>query len=227
MNPSSRLSCSSTPLTRAGVTTFVLAVGLLLAATASAQDVKLTPPAARQGYWLATSVSGALNLNNSTQDDIGPLSGAAFQGRVGEMVTSWLGFGLQFGYGFGYGDGWDSGFGGLLADVQFVGPWLPNLSLHLNFGAGGLQLNEDNPRDDTLKGTGGGYYAVGLAYDWFPLNAGGSGGFALTPNVQVHYMPGDITESYILMAGVEFTWWTGLDRDKLELPFDEQYRKAD
>lgn len=228
MMDSSRLA-PATPLHRWTVTLAALLLALLAGASASAQEVELKPPQARQGYWLATSVSGAMNLNSSTEDgDIGPVNGAAFQGRVGEMVTDWLGFGLQFGGGFGAGDGWETGFGGLMMDVQLVGPWVPHLSLHLNFGAGGLQLTEDAATDeDELKGTGGAYYAVGLAYDWFPFYESGSGGFALTPHVQLHYMPGNITESYLVMLGVEFTWWTGLDRDKLDLPFEEQYRREE
>lgn len=221
----------STPRTSRAVTTFgAVALAALLsslvARDADAQEI--VPPAPRQGYYLAFSASSALNVNSSTEDDVDAIYGTFFQGRLGEMVTDWLGFGLQFGGGAGAGGSWESAYGGLMLDAQFVLPALPALSAHIGAGAGGISITDTEAVDqDVLKGTGGAYYAVGLAYDLFPFYDKGSGGFSVVPHVQAHYMPGNIVNAWFFVAGLELTWWTGLDRDKLDLPYEEQYQRGD
>ena len=121
-----------------------------------------------------------------------------------------------------------SAYGGLMLDAQLVLPALPALSAHIGAGAGGISITDTEAVDqDALKGTGGAYYAVGLAYDLFPFYDKGSGGFSVVPHLQAHYMPGNIVNAWFFVAGLELTWWTGLDRDKLDLPYEEQYQRGD
>ena len=212
-----------------GITPLVLALCLVAnSPNASAQDaevVELSEPAARQGYFIGGGVSGISNLNNSDEiGDVGPLYGTYFNLRLGEMVTDWLGFGFHVGGGTGSDDRYDVGYGGGMLDVQIV-PW-DHLALRLGVGAGGLSTTDNKEDTDTLLGTGGAYYMAGASYDYFPAyDVYDSGGFSFTPSLQLIHLPGMEYESYIVTLGLEMTWWTGLDNNKLILPDDKAYTK--
>lgn len=212
----------STPQALLAVTTILTGIAAPLAVEAQ----ELVPPAPRQGYYMGFTLGGAVNVNASVDDEIDPLTGPLFVGRIGEMVTDWIGFGLLVGGGFGQGGSWESGFGGLMLETQLVPPVLPHLAARIGVGAGGISLTDTEAVDqDVLKGTGGAYYAFGVSYDLFPFYDRGSGGLGVVPSAQVHYMPGELVEAWFFVAGLEIAWWTGLDRDKLDLPFEEQYRR--
>ncbi len=198
-----------------------------LAAQDDPEEALLEPPAARQGYFLGGGFGLAVNSNfRDEAEDTGALTGSAGQGRIGQMVTPWLGFGLQFGGGSAANDaGFDTGFGGLLLDTQIV-PF-GHLAVHLGIGAGGLSLTDPAADPGTLDGTGGGYFALGLSYDWFPFYEGGSGGLSFTPNVQLQLLPGQIFRSTIVTVSLDILWWTGLDTNKLDLPPDQGFDPAD
>ncbi|MEO1272072.1 MAG: hypothetical protein AAFX99_28595, partial [Myxococcota bacterium] len=182
------------------------------------------PPEARQGYFIA--LGGGLSLNRNTSDEegtIGTLTGWSLHLRLGEMVTDWLGFGFQAWGGRATDDRWTTGFGGGLLDVQLV-LW-DHLAVRLGAGAGGLSATDNVEEQETLLGTGGGMYMVGLSYDGFPFhNPGTSGGFSITPSVHVFYLPGTTFQSVLVTIGAELTWWSGLERNKLDLPDDEAYQ---
>lgn len=179
-------------------------------------------PGPRQGYYVGLGGGSVFNANFRTEDDnTGTLTGGASQLRLGQMVTPWLGFGLQIGGGAASADGLSTGFGGLMLDAQVV-PF-DHLALHVALGAGGLSLTDDSNDDGMLEGTGGGYYAVGLSYDWFPFYDGGSGGWSLTPHVQFQYMPGTIFDATIVQVGVEIVWWSGLPNNQLQYPDGEGF----
>ncbi|MBH25273.1 MAG: hypothetical protein CMH57_12640 [Myxococcales bacterium] len=193
------------------------------AEAAAPDDVVLVPPAPRQGYFI--SLGAGLSVNSNSSDDegtIGPLTGAYFNLRLGEMVTDWLGFGFHAGGGFASDDRWSAGFGGGMLDAQFV-PW-DHLAVRFGVGAGGLSVTDNVEEQESLLGTGGGYYLVGLSYDWFPFHSPGeSGGFSLTPALQGIYLPGATFQSTLIVLSIETTWWSGLDKNKLDLPDDEAY----
>jgi hypothetical protein len=193
-------------------------------ADALGQEVGLAVPQARQGYYLSFDSGATVNSNTSTEDEFDTLVGAAFSLRAGEMITDWVGAGLRVGGGFADSDNWSAGFGGLQLEVQLVP--VSHLAVHLGVGAGGFSVSSTDPAaDDALKGTGGAYYSASVTYDIFPLYDAGSGGFALTPFVRASYLPGDVFEATLVTVGLQTVWWTGLERNKLDLPFDESFSR--
>jgi hypothetical protein len=210
-----------------------LAALLALLPRAHAQDgeevgaqVELELPAARQGYWLGGGLFTTVNQNLQLEEDDTPaLLGGAGHLRMGEMFNDWLGFGLQLGGGGGGDDRYSVGYGGLMLTGQ-LNPWR-DLALHAGLGAGGLSLTDAEIQDGTLRGTGGAYYMIGASYDLFPWYEKGSGGFSLAPTVQLQHLPGILTESWIVLVGVETLWWSGLERNKLDLSTEDAFRKED
>ena len=187
---------------------------------------ELTVPGPRQGYFVALGVQ---RVGVSSKDsDLGRFNadyGTAFVLRLGEMVTPWLGFGLQADGGQAKSSRWSQGFGGLLLDVQLV-PWR-SLSVHASAGLGAVMARDQTGRVEGAKGTGGAYYGIGVGYDFFPFYESGSGGFGITPTVQMKYLPGSGFNSVMVWAGVDVVWWRGLDRQELELPPDTAFTRSD
>lgn len=198
-----------------------IAVILLTTTPAAAQDVTLVKPAARQGYYLSLSSGGVINHSSSSEDEFDTLTGLSFSLRAGEMITEWIGAGLRAGGGTLSGGQWGGGFGGLQLEIQ-TAP-LRALAITVGVGAGGLSLSSADPDDDDLRGTGGAYYTAGLSYDLFPFYESGSGGLSLTPFVRVAYLPGDVFQGTLMVAGLEVIWWSGLAKNKLDLPLDDAF----
>ncbi len=206
--------------------TLALAAVIWFPQPLAAQELELTPPAARQGYFIGGGVTSVFNSNfRTTDDDTGNLTGGAGHVRLGQMTTDWLGFGLQIGGGGASAGNFSTGYGGLMLDVQLV-PF-DHLGIHLGVGAGGLSLTDTESDSDELEGTGGGYYSVGLTYDWFPFYDSGSGGLSVTPIAQFQYMPGTIFDATMLTFGLEILWWSGLPNNKLLFPDGEGYEAQD
>ncbi len=187
------------------------------------QEAALLPPKARQGYWL--SVGGALGLTlNDSEERKSPENqlGGLLNFQLGEMVTSWLGIGLQANFGWAEDDQWNTLYGGLLLDIQLVP--IDHLAIHFGAGGGGLRSTHKTDEETPLQGTGGGYYMLGLSYDAFPLyKEGSSGGFSATPSIQLLHLPGTTFKSTIVTVGLNVTWWSGLDKNKLDLSIEEAY----
>lgn len=211
--------------------TLVISLCLLMAAPAFAQDdlteeVELVLPAPRQGYWIGAGYGGIANFNFQKEgDDSGALLGHGGHLRIGEMVTGWFGIGLQFGGGVAANSDFDTAFGGVVLDVQLVP--IDHLAVHGGVGAGGLAATDLTDDEAGLLGTGGGFYMVGVSYDWFPFWDAGSGGFSLSPQIQVQYLPGNLFEAYVVVASLDVTWWSGLEKNKLDLDIDEAYTPDD
>jgi hypothetical protein len=203
---------------------------LVTASAATAQEesteLYLEAPAARQGYYIAGGLDGALNQNTRKElGETGLLLGQSSHARIGQMVTSWLGFGLHMGGGATSNETFDASFGGLALEMQLV-PF-EHVSLGAAVGAGGLGLTDKTDEEGELDGTGGGYFIFRAGYDIFPLYDGGSGGLSFTPNVQLMILPGEVFEATIFTVGVEVVWWSGLDTNKLIMPDTEGYTLGD
>ena len=220
-----------------GRMTAVLAslVFVAIASEAHAQDaqLELRKPQARQGYYVG---GGPRIVSLVVQDsDLGSLGGmfgfgAAF--RFGQKVNDWLGLGLVLSGGGAGNAEWGAGGGGLMLEAQ-VQPWLQtDLALRLGIGVSGFgvtRVNEDRETDDDPSGTVGSIYSVGASYELFPWHDSAkydSGGLAFSFFVEGQVTPGlgGLT-SYGAIVGVEFTWWTGLSRNKLDLPVDAAFTK--
>jgi hypothetical protein len=210
------------------LTSLILAVVSSLVAPVAAQEtadeeIELVIPAARQGYWIGAGYGGTANLNFQTDGpDTGTLLGSGGHLRIGQMITEWFGMGLQFGGGVAENDRFDTSFGGVMLDAQLV--LLDHLAIHGGVGAGGLAATDHVDEDAGLLGTGGGFYMVGASYDWFPFWDRGSGGWSLSPQAQLQYLPGNLFDAYVFLVSVDVVWWTGLEKNKLELGIDEAFQ---
>lgn len=197
--------------------------------SAPAHAQELRTPAARQGYYLG----GGLRYGISAADadnvgDLGALSHLGFMFRLGQKPTPWFGVGLQLGGGGDTNDVWTLGYGHLMLDLQLE-PFDFDLAFRASAGLGGgpiSRVDEASEQIDDPEFMFGAMFAAGVSYDWFPFydpKAFGSGGPALTFFLEGRFFPaGDVTTGGGFV-GIEFTWWTGLDRRKLELPLEKAF----
>ena len=100
-----------------------------------------------------------------------------------------------------------------------------NLTLRggIGFAVVGL-LDKDDP-DEQQRGSFGGDYSLGIAYDWFFSKNDLSGGWALTPVIEVRYLPDDPVSTVLGVVGLEILYFNGLPTNELELPAGEGYDK--
>lgn len=211
---------------------FFLSLALAWPAKATAQE--LTPPAARQGYWIGGGYRSILLYSDSEDvGDIGPFLGGGFTLRFGQMSNDWIGFGLALMFAGGGGDVWNSGYGGLSLDVNLVPPILENLTVRLGTGVAGLSLSRVDESRETSSdpdGTFGALFTVGVSYDLFPFydrEDSGSGGFAVTGFVEFQALPGDGLLTLGGLIGIEVTYFFGLPKNRLELPPDAAFQVED
>jgi len=182
----------------------------------------LTIPEARQGYFVSLGLQSA--GATSKDHDLGrlaPALGGGFSLRVGEMLTDWLGFGLQIETGMVQNDRWQVAYGGLLLATQ-TNLWR-TLGLHLGAGVGFNDATDKSKKVIGSRGTAGAFYSAGVSYDFFPFQNEGSGGWAVTPILQAKYFPGDSFNSTMVSIGIEGVWWSGLDKQQLELSPEEAF----
>ena len=215
----------------------VLVAGMVVTAggTARAQDtqVELLKPKARQGYYLG----GGPRLLSLVVDDedlgsLGGLFGFGVAFRFGQKVNEWFGLGLVLSGGGASNEDWSVGGGGLLLEAQLQ-PWQQtDLAFRLGigvFGFGVSRVDSALETDDDPEGTFGAVYTVGASYELFPWYSAAdydSGGTAFSFFVEGQFSPGlgGVT-SIGAIIGVEFTWWSGLNRNKLDLPVDAAFSK--
>lgn len=192
-----------------------------LPVTAAAQTLELPRP--RQGYYLGGGLHFATSHVTESGDGLGVWPGQKLTLRTGEMLTSHLGLGLAAEYGATGRSPDFAAFGGLSLEGQWE--FVTNLSLRgsVGFGVVGL-LDEDHP-DEERRGSYGGAYALGLAYDWFPRPRRLSGGWSLQPLATVSYLPDEPVRTVLFSVGLEVLRWRGLPQNELELPAGEGYEK--
>ncbi len=223
-------------LASAGLAAVVAFLGILGAPrTTAAQDteIELLKPRARQGYY----IGGGPRLISWVvdDDDIGSLGGTFGFGaslRLGQKVNDWLGLGIAFEGGAAGNADWDLAGGGLKLEIQ-VQPWA-DVDLAFRGGAGVLGLSVSrieslDATDDDPEGTFGSLFTLGASYEifpWYDAATYESGGAAFSFFVEGQVAPGlgGIT-TYGAVVGFEFTWWSGLNRNKLDLPVDAAFSK--
>lgn len=189
---------------------------------AAAQDIE--PPRHRQGYYASLGVYGVGTEAHENGAWLGPWVGAGGGVRVGQLVTRRFGLGLAVEYGAAKGEGQKATVFGLGAEASFA--LVGNLALRGGVGIGLVRLHDPgDPFESSTRGVTGSWFAGGVSYDWFFKKKRLSGGFALTPSVQLRHIPGSDTYGFFTLVGVEVTYWTGLPRAQLELPPSEAWRK--
>jgi hypothetical protein len=200
----------------------VLSLGLALSPRlARAQDADEHPvleePRSRQGYWIGFGASGASVQSWEKGRNKGVYSGYTGTFRIGQLITQRLGLGLLVEYIGGIGKGSDKGsIDGLTLEGSCL-LWR-NLSIHAGFGLGVVLLKDNSALNPSTRVGGGSYFLVGASYDFFPLKKKLTGGWALTPVVDLHGSPDGDIHFLALLAGVQITWWSGLSDNMLHLP---------
>jgi hypothetical protein len=217
--PVHRRSCT---LSFAAALAFLLVLGLR---TARAEDTSdghplLEEPRSRQGYWIGVGVTGIAAQLWENGKDRGIYDGWTATFRIGQLVTKRLGLGLlveYFPYGGGISKGSDAGTTGGIIIEGSCQAWR-DLSVHTGFGVGYVLVKDPKAIDDSYRGGGGSYLLLGASYDIFPLPKKLTGGWALTPTVDLHLMPQGNVKFVSLFAGLQITWWSGLPDNMLKLP---------
>ncbi|MBN2575519.1 MAG: hypothetical protein JXP73_13225 [Deltaproteobacteria bacterium] len=200
---------------------FSLGLGLSAARADDASDGHplLEEPRSRQGYWIgfgATGIAAQLWENGKDRGIYGGWTGTF---RIGQLITKRLGLGLlveYFDYAGGISKGSDAGTTGGITIEGSCLLWR-DLSVHTGFGIGYVLVKDPNAIDDSYRGGGGSYLLLGASYDIFPLKKKLTGGWALTPIVDLHVMPQGNIKFMSLMAGLQITWWSGLPDNMLRL----------
>lgn len=192
------------------------------AGAAQAQDLT-EPPRRRQGYYLSAGYGAGASQAWLEEDPLGVWQTGHFSLRAGQLLTRRLGLGIVIDGSGGAKDPVTRSVFGIGVEGQAeIGA---NFAVRASIGFGALQvLEEDKVRDRTiLSGTYGTQYGLGFSYDWFPF-AKRSGGFAVTPALEVRAIPGIEDGNFGAFFGIELSYWTGLPRNQLELPESEAYR---
>jgi len=200
----------------------LVSLGLALAPrSARAEDADERPvleePRSRQGYWIGFGASGAGVQAWEKGKDRGVYSGYTGTFRIGQLLTRRLGLGLLIEYIGGIGKGSDKGsIDGLTIEGSCL-VWR-DLSVHAGFGLGVILLKDPQALDPSTRAGGGSYFLLGASYDIFPFRKKLTGGWAITPVVDLHGSADGDIHFLALLAGVQLTWWSGLSDNMLHLP---------
>jgi hypothetical protein len=185
-------------------------------------QLELELPKPNQGHYLAVALYtlGAMAFD----DDRGtrqPTFGTGFSLRLGEAVTDWLDLGLAFAVGSTLGEKEDTlSLGRFTVHSQ----WYVSRRWFLQAGFGATNGQGADPEDlDENRGRYGDVYIAGLGTNLYLSDAGQSGGWVLSPLLTLEVGPDSTFTTTALWLGLEVSWWSGLSRDKLELPVGEAY----
>jgi hypothetical protein len=191
-----------------------------------AADVKprleLELPKPNQGHYLALGLYslGAMAFD----DDRGtrkPSFGTGFSLRLGEALTDWLDLGIAFALGSTQGNQEDA-----LSLGRFTihSQWYVSTRWFIQAGLGVTHGQGADPDDlERKRGRYGDVYLTGLGANLYLSDAARSGGWVLSPVLTVEVGPDPSFTTTALWLGLEVSWWSGLSRDKLELPVGEAY----
>lgn len=180
----------------------------------------LEEPRSRQGYWIGVGLSGIGAHVSDRGHDRGLYSGYTGTFRIGQLLTQRLGLGVLVEYTGGYatlGKGTDKGqLDGLTLEASYL-VWR-DLSVHGGFGVGAMLLKDSAALDPSYRIGGGAYLLAGVSYDVFPFKKKRTGGWAITPVIDLHgFGDGDL-KFLAVLAGFQVTWWSGLPDNMLHQP---------
>lgn len=191
----------------------------VFAAPASAQTL-LESPRRRQGYYLSLGLAAAIDHNWQDGESMGTWGGQLITFRLGQLVTRRFGLGLRFDGGGAAKAPHKAALAGLGIEAQWE--LASNLAVHGAVGLGVVSLTDDSDPDHETHATAGAGYTLWLSYDWFPWRRL-TGGFAVTPVAGVRLIPGGTVTALVGLVGVDFSYWTGLPRQQLQLPPGEPW----
>jgi hypothetical protein len=195
-----------------------------VAPEAPAPAVELQKPEPSQGHFIAVGFHGigamAFDESRGTRE---PTFGQAVSLRLGESITDWLSLSLAGALGSTYGERRDS-----LTLVRFgvTSQWYFSEHWFVQAGFGATNAQGADPEDyDRTRSRYGDFYLTGLGYDLYLSDSTQSGGWIFTPIITADVGPDSRFTTASLWLGVELSWWSGLSRDKLELPTPKAYGK--
>jgi hypothetical protein len=178
---------------------------LLFDRRACAQD--LEDPAARQGYWIGVGYNqgGALIWEDGRKNGF-YRGGGPFILRAGEQLSSRFGLGLVIEYAALERDQDKGGFGVVAMEGTYR-IWR-HLAANVGAGFGYGMLRDDATKDKKLRGSAGAAILLGAGYDFFVWRRRTSGGWAVSPTIDVRYMNEDF-QVLACIASLKATYWTG------------------
>ncbi|HEY4188573.1 MAG TPA: hypothetical protein VGP07_26115 [Polyangia bacterium] len=202
------------------VATVALLAVLVATRTARAQSIE--PPREHQGYYVGFGYHVTPVKVWEDNYSYGVWRGSEFSLRFGQLVTRRFGLGLQFHFGAAKGDGQTASTFGM----ELEGQWeiVRNLTLHAGSGVDTFSIRADSGKNQSLRGTAGAGYVLGLGYSWFFTHRL-TGGWAATPRIEARFVPGTTASAFVGSIGIELCWWSGLPRNQLELPPSEAFKK--
>lgn len=162
----------------------------------------------------------AFDKNRGTRS---PTFGTGYSLRLGEALTDWLDLSLAFAFGSTSGDVDDTLS---LGRFGLTTQWYLTERLFVQAGFGATNGQGKDPEDHKLsRGRYGDVYLTGIGTNLYISDNDQSGGWVFTPVLTAEVGPNANFTTAALWLGVELSWWTGLDRDKLNLPFEKAYSK--
>lgn len=182
----------------------------------------LVYPRPNQGQFLGVGVfsAGALGFD-AERPNRSLTPGAGLSLRLGGSVTDWLDLGVSATYGQSFGDENDRlAFGRLSLHSQWYLD--PHWFARLDVGAGSV-AGQDPHDPDYDRGGYSAVYSLGVGRDLFLSPAAQSGGWVLSPVLGVDLTPAEDLTAVVGWVGLEVSYWTGLDKDKLRLPVERAY----
>jgi hypothetical protein len=193
-----------------------------IAPAEAAPETHLEVPRPSQGYYISLGAYGvgamAFDKGRGVRS---PTPGMGYSLRLGEAITPWLDLGLSFGLGWTFGDQADKlSLTRLVVDSQWhvTEHWF----IRAGFGAGNGQ-GPDPERFSDVRGVFGDTYLAGVGTNVYLSDKHKSGGWVLTPLVSLEVAPDNQFTTASVWLGLEISWWSGLTRDKLELPIEQAY----
>jgi hypothetical protein len=185
-------------------------------------EASLVAPKPSQGYFVAVGLHGtaamAFDQNRSTRS---PTLGEGLSLRLGEALTDWLDLSLAFALAQTHGAAehrLSYGRLGIHSQWYVWDEWFVQAGFGVTSGRG------PDPEDlERQRGRYGDVYWAGIGKHLYLSDGHQSGGWVLTPALALEVGPDDVFTTTGLWVGVEISLWSGLSRDKLELPVSEAY----
>ncbi len=184
--------------------------------------LELELPKPNQGYYLALGIhmlgATAFDEDRGTRQ---PTFGTGYSLRLGEAVTDWLDLGLAFAIGSTQGKEENALS---LGRLTMHGQWYVSSRWFVQAGFGATYGQGADPDDpEKNRGRYGDVYLAGLGANLYLSDAARSGGWVISPVLTVEVGPDRNFTTTAMWLGMEVSWWSGLPRDKLELPIGEAY----
>jgi hypothetical protein len=183
----------------------VAAVAIGASRGASAQALR--DPEARQGYYVSAGAGANVLSSSDKGHGDGAAGGLAITVHLGEMLTDRWGLGLAIEQGSASRQGITTGIGGLTLEAQ-ARLW-HHLAAHVGVGVGGATADDPSRAGDETHGTYGTLLTAALSDDLFFTNRR-SGGWALTPALQLRAVPGGDVGAISAVLTLSVSWWSGL-----------------